>query len=60
MEIAHKPSGEPFVILHENGKKLLDERQAHLLLISLTHTQEHAAAVAILERNAAHEAIASQ
>jgi holo-[acyl-carrier protein] synthase len=60
MEIAHKPTGEPYVVLHDNGKKLLEERQAHLLLVSLTHTQEHAAAVAILERTAPNEAVASQ
>jgi holo-[acyl-carrier protein] synthase len=49
MEVGRKESGEPFVILHEGGKKLLDERKARVVLISLSHTQEHAAAVAILE-----------
>jgi holo-[acyl-carrier protein] synthase len=49
MEVGRKESGEPFVILHEGGKKLLQERNARVVLISLSHTQEHAAAVAILE-----------
>jgi holo-[acyl-carrier protein] synthase len=49
MEVGRKESGEPFVILHGGGKKLLEDRKARVALISLSHTQEHAAAVAILE-----------
>lgn len=49
MEVGRKESGEPFVILHGNGKELLKARGAKQVLISLSHTQEHAAAVAILE-----------
>lgn len=49
MEVGRKESGEPFVILHGGGKTLLDERKGRVVLISLSHTQEHAAAVAILE-----------
>jgi holo-[acyl-carrier protein] synthase len=49
LEIGRKPSGEPFVILHGNGQKLLDERIANNLLISLSHTQNYAAATALLE-----------
>ena len=49
MEVGRRDSGEPFVILHEGGKKLLEERGGRVLLISLSHTQEHATAVAILE-----------
>jgi holo-[acyl-carrier protein] synthase len=49
MEVGRKESGEPFVILHERGKALLTERGAQRILISLSHTQAHAAAVAILE-----------
>src|SRR5271170_7901694 len=49
MEVARRPSGEPYVILHGNGPKLLAERQGRHVLISLSHTQEHATAVAILE-----------
>src|SRR5881398_1127373 len=49
MEVGRKESGEPFVILHGAGQELLEGRGARLLLISLSHTQAHAAAVAILE-----------
>ena len=49
MEIARKDSGEPYVILHGGGQKLLEQRGARQLLISLSHTQQHATAVAILE-----------
>src|SRR5437879_8464525 len=49
MEVGRKQSGEPFVILHEAGQKLLESRGAKSLLISLSHTQAHAAAVAILQ-----------
>jgi len=50
MEIGRRESGEPFVILHGNGEKLLQERGARIALISLSHTQQHATAVAILEK----------
>src|SRR5258708_11418745 len=49
LEVGRKESGEPFVILHEPGKRLLAERNARVVLISLSHTQQHATAVAILE-----------
>jgi holo-[acyl-carrier protein] synthase len=49
MEVGRKESGEPFVILHGGGRELLKQRGARAVLISLSHTQNHAAAVAILE-----------
>ena len=49
MEVARKESGEPFVILHGKGKKLFEERGAKNVLISLSHTEIHATAMAILE-----------
>ena len=49
MEVGRKESGEPFVILHEAGQKLLRERSARAVLISLSHTQTYAAAVAVLD-----------
>jgi len=49
MEIRRKESGEPFVVLHGAGEELFRERGAQRLLISLSHTQAHATAVAILE-----------
>ncbi len=51
MEVGRKASGEPFVILHEKGEALLKARNARAVLISLSHTQGHAAAVAVLESN---------
>lgn len=49
MEVGRKASGEPFVILHGGGQKLLEERGARIVHLSLSHTQAHATAVAILE-----------
>ena len=49
MEIRRKESGEPFVVLHGKGATLLQERNGRIVLISLSHTQAHATAVAILE-----------
>jgi holo-[acyl-carrier protein] synthase len=49
MEIARKQSGEPFVILHGKGKKLFEERRAKNIFVSITHTQQYAAVVAVLE-----------
>lgn len=50
MEILRKESGEPFVVLHGAGAKLLEERGGTKVHITLSHTQSHATAVAILER----------
>src|SRR5437879_12784711 len=49
MEIGRKDSGEPFVILHEAARRLLEARGGGAVLVSLSHTQAHATAVAILE-----------
>jgi len=49
MEIGRKTSGEPFVILHDKGLVLMQERGGRSLLVSLSHTQQHASAVALLE-----------
>jgi holo-[acyl-carrier protein] synthase len=49
MEVGRKESGEPFVILHGGGQKLLQARGARAVHLSLSHTQVHATAVAILE-----------
>lgn len=49
MEVGRKESGEPFVILHDKGQALLLQRRAERVVISLSHTQAHATAVAILE-----------
>jgi holo-[acyl-carrier protein] synthase len=49
MEIRRKESGEPFVVLHGKGKTLFESRGAKSLHISLSHTENYAAATAILE-----------
>ncbi len=49
MEVKRKESGEPYVILHDKGQALLEARGGRAVLISLSHTQEHATAIAVLE-----------
>jgi holo-[acyl-carrier protein] synthase len=49
MEIAHKESGEPFVILHGKGKNLFESRRAKNVFVSISHTDNYAAVVAVLE-----------
>jgi holo-[acyl-carrier protein] synthase len=49
MEIGRHPSGEPFVILHDKGAALLARRQGRKVRVSLSHTSQHATAVALLE-----------
>jgi holo-[acyl-carrier protein] synthase len=49
MEVAHKPSGEPIVLLQDGGQRLLEQRGARLVHLSLSHTESYAAAVAVLE-----------
>lgn len=49
MEVGRKESGEPFVILHENGLKLLEQRSGRVVHLSLSHTENYASAIAILE-----------
>ena len=49
MEIRRKESGEPYVALHGGGQHLFEARGAKQLLISLSHTENYVAAVAILE-----------
>ena len=48
MEIRRKESGEPFVVLHGKGETLFASRRAKQLFISLSHTQNYAAATAVL------------
>ncbi len=49
LEIRRKKSGEPFVVLHGKGQELFAARGAKQLLVSLSHTQNYAAATAVLE-----------
>lgn len=49
MEVGRKDSGEPFVILHEGGQRLLAERGGRIVHLTLSHTENYAVAMAILE-----------
>ena len=50
MEIGREQSGKPFVMLHGAGQALLSQCGGRLVHVSLSHTENYAAAVAILER----------
>jgi holo-[acyl-carrier protein] synthase len=49
VEIRRKESGEPFVVLHGKGEELFAARGAKKMHVSLSHTENYAAATAILE-----------
>lgn len=49
IEVRKKESGEPFIVLHGKGAELLKARSANKIHLSLTHTENYAAATAILE-----------
>jgi len=49
IEVCRKESGEPFVVLHGKGMELFQKRGAKQLLVSLSHTENYATAVAVLE-----------
>jgi len=49
IEIGRHESGAPYVVLHGKGQELFAARGATKLHLSLTHTQQYAAATAILE-----------
>jgi holo-[acyl-carrier protein] synthase len=50
IEVCRKESGEPYVVLHDGGARLLEARGARIVHLSLSHTENYAAAMAILER----------
>ena len=50
MEVRRKESGEPYAILHDKGMALMQQVNGTKLHISLSHTTQHATAIAILER----------
>jgi holo-[acyl-carrier protein] synthase len=49
MEVRRKENGQPYLVLHGAGQRLLDSRGGKAVHLSLTHTATHAAAVAVLE-----------
>lgn len=48
MEITHQDSGAPKVILHDRALEEFERRGATGVLVSLSHTQQYATAVALL------------
>jgi holo-[acyl-carrier protein] synthase len=49
LEICRRPSGEPYVVLHAKAIDLLRERGGRVVHLSLSHTDNLATAIAILE-----------
>jgi holo-[acyl-carrier protein] synthase len=49
MEVCHKESGEPFLKFHGGAVPLLAARGGRTVHLSLSHTDQHATAIAILE-----------
>jgi holo-[acyl-carrier protein] synthase len=49
IDVHRKPSGEPFVVLKGNAKQLAADRGVMKVWISLSHTENHAMAVIMLE-----------
>ncbi len=49
IEVVHQPSGQPAILLHAAGQNLMIHRQIKRIQLSLSHTNQYATAVAILE-----------
>ncbi|MGV3754633.1 MAG: holo-ACP synthase [Verrucomicrobiota bacterium] len=49
IEIGRKPTGEPFLVLHKKAIELFQSRGGKGTHLSLTHTENYAAAVVVME-----------
>jgi holo-[acyl-carrier protein] synthase len=49
IDVQRKPSGEPFVVLEGGARKLADERGVSAVWITLSHTDNHAMAMIVIE-----------
>lgn len=49
IDVRRKESGEPYVVLEGGAKKLADERGISKVLITLSHTENHAMAAVVME-----------
>lgn len=49
IDVHKKPSGEPFVVLKDGAKKVASERGVANVFITLSHTDNHAMAMIVLE-----------
>jgi holo-[acyl-carrier protein] synthase len=50
MEVLRHPTGQPYAVLHGKGSTLLRERGGEALHLTLSHTAQHAVAMAVIER----------
>ena len=50
IEVKHKPSGQPFILLHGKGLVLLTNVKANTIHLSISHTATNAGAVAVVEQ----------
>ena len=49
VEVLTDDMGAPYVVLHDNAKKLMDRLKVTKVFISITHEKEYAVAMAVLE-----------
>ena len=49
IDVHKKPSGEPFLVLAGNARKMANEREIRRALITLSHSENHAVAMIVLE-----------
>ena len=49
IDVRKKPSGEPFVVLEGGAKQLAADRGVTKVLITMSHTDNHAMAMVVLE-----------
>src|SRR3979490_2186137 len=49
IDVHRKPSGEPFVVLGGGAKQLAEQRKVSKVSITLSHTDNHAMAVIVME-----------
>jgi holo-[acyl-carrier protein] synthase len=50
MEVRRHDSGQPYLMLHDGGARLLAERGGGTIHLSLSHTENYASAVAVWDR----------
>ena len=49
IDVRRRESGEPYLVLEGGARKLAEERKVTKVLISLSHTENHAMAVVVME-----------
>jgi phosphopantetheinyl transferase (holo-ACP synthase) len=51
MEVANRESGQPYLILHDDGGRLLEQRGGGVIHLSLSHTENYGTAVAVWDQS---------